>query len=170
VGAKTWREHGYPIRPMVYDWLISWSRARAAKWCLRLVVAPFKADSQGALLVLRGIGDVLLSADGDHAYLLGEWVQFKLANGRGGEPATLMRFRTLTDVVGCDRFEGWSVSALQLILATGTTDLSRDMQGMGIGSRVNLYNELRNARDAPSDDARRLYLDARNLKKGPPDS
>lgn len=30
-GAKKWRELGYPIRPIVYDWLISWCRARAAK-------------------------------------------------------------------------------------------------------------------------------------------
>ena len=74
--------------------------------------------------MLGGIGDVLLSADGDdHAYVLGELVQFKLANGRGGEPAMLRRFCTFTDVVGCDRLAGWSALALQLILATpGTTD------------------------------------------------
>ena len=70
--------------------------------------------------MLRGIVDALLSANGDdHAYLLGEWVQFKLANGRGGEPAMLRRFCTFTDVVGCDRFAGWSALAFQLILATG---------------------------------------------------
>lgn len=122
--------------------------------------------------MLRGIGDVLVSADGDHhAYLLAEWVQFKLTNGRGGEPATLMRFRTFTDVVGCGSFVGWTPSAFQLVLATGTTDLSRGVHGMGFASRVKLFNELRIAPNAPSDDAplRRLYLDkldALNLKKG----
>jgi hypothetical protein len=161
-GAKKWRELGYPIRAIVYDWLMSWCRSRAAKWRLRIVVAPFEADSQGALLVRRGVGDVLLSADGDHhAFLLDEWVQFKLTNGRDGEPATLRRFRTFTDVVGCNSFEGWTPSAFQLVLASGTTDLSRGVFGMGFASRVKLYNEMRNARDAPSDDASlfRLYLD-----------
>ena len=35
---------------------------------------------------------------------------------------------------------GWTPSAFQLILATGTTDLSRGVHGMGFASRVKLFD------------------------------
>ena len=143
VANDEWRKLVYPAPDMVYDFVIAFCHAQPGD-AVRVVVAPFEADSQCADLVEQDFADYALTIDGDFVAYGIPRVVFAAAKKKDTYH-TVALADILGHSVGGYDFSGYSLADFQTVAVAVGCDYVERVYGQGWPALTLLLSQCRDA-------------------------